>query len=86
MIAVDDAESRMTDRLDDLAAFIMHRTTEPGVTDAERLEIFAAVEGYQEGDDPLVIEPTLRAIGARYADHPDYRQEWRPISAPDALN
>lgn len=73
----------MTDSLDDLAAFIMHRTAERGVTDAERLEIFAAVEGYQEGDDPSVMERALRAIASRYADHPGYRPEWRPAPSPD---
>lgn len=81
---MDDPETRGADDLDDIAAFIMHRTDDPGVTDAERLEMYAAVEGYQEGDDPSVIDAALRAIAARYADNPHYRQEWRPSSSPDA--
>lgn len=79
-----DADPGTTDNLDDLAAFVMHRTAEPDLTAAERLEMFAAVEGYQEGDDATVIERALRSIASRYAAHPDYRQEWQPVSAPDA--
>jgi hypothetical protein len=86
VIPVADIESCTTDSLDDLAAFVMHRNAERGATDAERLEIFAAVEGYQECDDPSVIEPALRAIAARYADHPDYRTEWRPSSTEHAAD
>lgn len=73
--------NRMTDSVDDLAAFLMHRTADPGATDAERLEVFAAVEGYQEGDDPPAMEAAMRTIGLRYADHPGYRPQWRPDAA-----
>jgi alkylhydroperoxidase/carboxymuconolactone decarboxylase family protein YurZ len=66
------------DSLDDLAAFLMHRTADAGSTDAERRQTFALVAAYQEGDDPPRIEVAMRAAAARFASHPDYRAEWRP--------
>ncbi len=55
------AGNRMTDDVDDLAAFLVHRIAHPGVTDAEPLETFAVVAGYQDGNEPPVIEATMRA-------------------------
>jgi hypothetical protein len=72
----------VTDSLDDLAAFLMHRSGDPGVTDAQRLETFALVAAYQEGDEPQAVESTMRTTALRFADHRDYRGEWRP--QPDA--
>lgn len=68
----------MSDTLDDLAAFLMHRSGDAGTTAEDRLRTYALVGAYQEGDDPAAIESTMRATAARYADHPDYRPEWRP--------
>jgi Family of unknown function (DUF6221) len=68
----------MTDSLDDLAAFLMHRTTDPALTEEERYRTFALVDAYQEGDDPPNIESVMRTTALAYADHPDYRAEWRP--------
>ena len=34
------------DLLDDLAAFLLHRAYEPGVTDVDRLQTFALVNAY----------------------------------------
>lgn len=36
-----------------------------------------AVDWYLN-DDATVMEATIRALAAVYADHPDYREEWRP--------
>jgi hypothetical protein len=64
--------------LDDLAAFLMHRAYEPGVTDAERLQTFALINAYREGDEPPTVESAMRTVAVRFADHPDYRDDWRP--------
>jgi hypothetical protein len=74
----DNSADQSTDTLDDLAAFLMHHAYDPEVTDAERLETFAVVNGYQEGDDPSTIEPAMRTMALRFCDRPDYRPEWRP--------
>ena len=70
-----------SDSLDDLAAFLMHRTADEGTTEAERLRLFALVAAYQEGDDPPAIESAMREAAVKFADHPGYRDEWRPESA-----
>ena len=75
--AAENAESA-TDLLDDLAAFLMQRAYEPGVTDVDRLQTFALVNAYQEGDEPLVVESAMRIVAADFADHPAYRDAWRP--------
>ena len=31
-----------------------------------------------EDGDPYGVERTLRHLASIYADHPDYRDEWRP--------
>jgi len=67
-----------TEMLDDIAAFLMHRTQDPGVTDSERLATFTLVGAYQERDAPTEIESALRTAAAKFADHPDYRPQWRP--------
>lgn len=36
-----------------------------------------AVDWYLN-DDATVMEATIRALAAVNADHPDYREEWRP--------
>jgi uncharacterized protein DUF6221 len=68
----------VSDTLDDLAAFLMHRTSDADMTAEERLRTYALVGAYQEGDEPAEIEATMRATALKFADHPDYRQEWRP--------
>jgi hypothetical protein len=72
----------VSDSLDDLAAFLMHRMSDTEVSEPDRLRTFAVVGAYQEGDDPAVVEPALRALGAQFADHADYRPEWSPTVAP----
>ena len=70
----------MSDSLDDLAAFLMHRMSDTEVSEQDRLKTFAIVGAYQEGDDPQTVEPALRTAGLAYADHADYRDEWRPTA------
>jgi hypothetical protein len=81
MDAADDSADQSTDSLDDLAAFLMHHAYQPAVTDAERLQIFAVVDAYQEGDEPSTIESVMRTMALRFCDHSDYRPEWRPRPA-----
>lgn len=66
------------DSMDDLAAFLMHRTSDQGVTEEERYRTFALVSAYQDGDDLPEIEQDMRKAAAKFVDHPDYRSEWRP--------
>jgi hypothetical protein len=73
----------MNDSLDDLAAFLMHRSADGDRTDADRLAIYAVVAAYQESYDPTQVETLLRAAGAHFADHRDYRPEWA-LSDADA--
>ena len=68
----------MSDSLDDLAAFLMHRTANQDMTEDQRLSIFVLVGAYQEGDDPAKVEVALRTVALDFAAHPDYRPEWRP--------
>jgi hypothetical protein len=70
----------MSESLDDLAAFLMHRSNDEDVTEAERLEIYAVVTAYQEGYESPQVEDVLRNAGARFAAHPDYQQQWRPTN------
>jgi hypothetical protein len=81
MDAADDSANQSTESLDDLAAFLMHHAYQPAVTDAERLQIFAVVDAYQEGDEPSTIESVMRTMALRFCDHSDYRPEWRPRPA-----
>jgi hypothetical protein len=74
----------MTDILDDLAAFLMHRTTEIALSDADRLRIFALVGAYQEGDEPAQIESTMRAMALKFANHVDYQPAWRRAASETA--
>ena len=67
-----------SDSLDDLAAFLMHRTAEPGVTDEQRYRTFALVDAYQDGDNPPEIQAEMREAALKFADHPDYRADWSP--------
>jgi hypothetical protein len=67
-----------SDSLDDLAAFLMHRTSDPGVTEEQRYRTFALVDAYQDGDNPPEIQQEMREAALKFADHPDYRTEWRP--------
>ena len=46
----------MNDSLDDLAAFLMHRTADAGITEEERYRTFALVSAYQDGDDPPALQ------------------------------
>lgn len=66
------------DSMDDLAAFLMHRTADPEVTEEERYRTFALVAAYQDGDDLPEIERDMREAAVRFSGHPDYRGEWRP--------
>jgi hypothetical protein len=68
-----------SDSLDDLAAFLMHRTSDPGVTDEERYRTFALVDAYQDGDNPPEIHKEMRVAALKFEGHPDYRPEWRPL-------
>jgi hypothetical protein len=65
----------MNDSLDDLAAFLMHRTSEATCTPDGRLRIFALVGAYREGRD---VEAYLRQEASAFAVHPDYRPAWNP--------
>jgi len=75
---VDEPAPGGSDSMDDLAAFLMHRTTDPEVTDDQRYRTFALVSAYQDGDSPPEIQADMREAALKYADHPDYRPEWRP--------
>jgi hypothetical protein len=68
--------------LDEIAAFLMHHAYDAEVTDADRLQTFALVEAYQEGDDPSAVDPILRDLALRFRDRPEYRPEWRPGPPP----
>lgn len=78
----DSSEAAATpatsDSLDDLAAFLMHRTADPGVTEEQRYRTFALVSAYQDGDNPPEIQAEMREAALKFAGHPDYRAEWRP--------
>lgn len=39
---------------------------------------FNYLSGWAEAADNPQLCPTLRALALPYADHPDYREEWRP--------
>jgi pimeloyl-ACP methyl ester carboxylesterase len=67
----------MSDSADDLAAFLMHRTTDPDMPEEERLAIFVLVAAYQEGDDPARVTAGLRTAASRFAGHTGYRPEWQ---------
>lgn len=69
----------MTDSPDDLAAFLMHRSVDPELSEQDRLAIFVLVEAYQEGDDPPLVFAALRAAAGHFAGHPDYRPAWAPL-------
>jgi hypothetical protein len=75
---VDQPAPGGSDSMDDLAAFLMHRTTDPEVTDDQRYRTFALVSAYQDGDSPPEIQAAMREAALRFAGHPDYRAEWRP--------
>lgn len=66
----------MSDILDDLAAFLMHRTADGSMSDEERVSIFVLVGAYQEQDDPPTVEAALRNAAAGFAGHRDFRPEW----------
>lgn len=68
----------MTDSPDDLAAFLMHRSVDPELSEQDRLTIFVLVDAYQECDDPPQVFAALRAAASRFTAHPDYRPEWAP--------
>lgn len=76
--AADEAAHGTSDSLDDLAAFLMHRTADPEVTEEQRYRTFALVSAYQDGDNPPEIQAEMREAALKFADHPDYRAEWRP--------
>jgi hypothetical protein len=75
--AEPESADKHRDSMDDLAAFLMHRTADPGVTDEERYRTFALVDAYQDRDCPPEIEKEMKAAAAKFADHPDYRREWQ---------
>jgi len=64
--------------VDDLAAFLVHRTADLGITSEERYLIFALVVAYQDSDLEPVIEQAMKEAAVRFAGHPDYHSEWRP--------
>jgi hypothetical protein len=69
--------NRHRDSVDDLAAFLVHRTADPGVTDEERYLIFALVVAYQDPGLEPVVEQAMKETAVRFAGHPDYHSEWR---------
>jgi hypothetical protein len=71
----------MSDSLDDLAAFLMHRTADTEMSDARSLAVFVLVGAYQEGDAPSEVAAGLRAEAMAFSSHPDYRSEWRVTDA-----
>ena len=66
----------MSDTLDDIAAFLMHRTADPDMSEADRMSIFVLVGAYQEEDDPPLVAAALRTAASAFTVHPDYRTEW----------
>lgn len=50
------------------------RDTLPSLAECEAKRV--AVDWYLNDDD-TVMGPTVRALAAVYADHPDFREEWR---------
>jgi hypothetical protein len=72
--------AHVTDALDDLAAFLMRHAYADGVSEDERVETFAAVDAYQQGEDPTRVESMMRRLAFRFRDDPDYRAEWRPAN------
>ncbi len=66
----------MNDGLDDLAAFLMHRTADTDTSEVDRMSIFVLVGAYHEGDDPQLVAAALRTAASAFTDHPDYRPEW----------
>ncbi|HEY2296135.1 MAG TPA: hypothetical protein VGH43_00290 [Jatrophihabitans sp.] len=73
-----DVDESPSERLDDLAAFLMHHAYDPGLSEADRLQTFAIVEAHQEGDDPASVELIMRHMALRFRDDPQYRREWEP--------
>jgi hypothetical protein len=67
-----------SDSMDDLAAFLMHRTADAEMTQEQRYRVFALVSAYQDEDSPQEIQAAMREAALQYAGHPDYRAEWRP--------
>ncbi len=66
----------MTQSLDDLAAFLMHRTSDEGMPEEQRLAIFVLVGAYQEQDDPTTVAAAMRNEATAFATHAGYRAEW----------
>ncbi len=75
----------MTESLDDLAAFLMHHTTDEGMPEEQRLAIFVLVGAYQEQDDPTTVAAALRNEAAAFAGHPGYRAEWAVQGADEGV-
>jgi len=69
--------------MDDLAAFLMHRTADSGLSEEDRLSIFVLVGAYQENDDPPLVAAALRTAAATYRHHPDYRSEWAELAGEE---
>jgi hypothetical protein len=73
-----ESADRHRDSVDDLAAFLVRRTADPGVTNEVRYLIFALVVAYQDPDLEPVSEHAMKEAAVRFAGHPDYHSEWRP--------
>src|SRR5690242_5611823 len=78
-----DRQGRIRDSMDDLAAFLMHRTADSGLSEEDRLSIFVLVGAYQENDDPPLVAAALRTAAATYRHHPDYRSEWAELAGEE---
>ncbi|MDT4959442.1 MAG: hypothetical protein QOD31_3241 [Pseudonocardiales bacterium] len=69
---------RMVDRdLDELADFLLARTTHPGIDSVDWItSIGIVVAAYREGLAVVQTERAMRFAALPFSDHPDYRAEW----------
>lgn len=83
VLADVDAKRRIL-LLHNIPAVVSPKMAAFGLRDGEKPEDDrrCAGCGLDRDDDPIVSDvsgcPILRALALPYADHPDYREEWRP--------
>ena len=68
--------------IDGLAEFLLARSRDPLVGDADRLRCTGMVDSYRTGMARAEVELAMRHMARRFADHRDYRYEWRPELQP----